>query len=309
MAQTANRDYYKILGITAKTPKKELKQKYRELAKKFHPDSNQGSKEAEDKFKIISEAYEILSDTKKRKEYDRQRSCQKQAASRRRPSGRPNWAQEPPGGFGSRTKGHEQGYQEPPFAAEPEPVDPDMPSSGFDLQFIIDVPLPTIALGGTIPYTYEKYVKCRDCDGTGTQGENECPECQGKQLAVKSVTINVKIPPGVADQHTLAIIKAGGEGKNGGPTGDLFLKINTQPHPKFKRIKNNIISEVFIPRRLADEGGPFEVRTLNGKQTIEVEEGTLTGEELRIRGEGAAINWGKSRGDLIIKFNIQEADS
>ncbi|MBT5471349.1 MAG: J domain-containing protein [Nitrospina sp.] len=309
MAQTTNRDYYKILGVTTKTPKKELKQKYRELAKKFHPDSNQGSKEAEDKFKIISEAYEILSNVKKRKEYDRQRSYQKQSASRPRPSGRPNWAQDPPGGFGRRPPGgNEQSYQEP-FAAEPEPVDPDMPTGGFDLQFIIDVPLPIVALGGIIPYTYEKYVKCQECEGTGIQGDGECPDCQGKQLVVRSVTIDVKIPPGVADQYTMAILKEGGEGKNGGPPGQLFLKINTQPHPNFKRIKNDIICEVTISKQLADEGGTFNVKTLNGTQTIEVEEGTLIGEELRIRGEGAAINWGKKRGDLFIKFNIEEDDS
>ena len=306
MAQPTNRDYYKILGITSKTPKKEIKQKYRELAKKYHPDSNKGSKEAEDKFKIISEAYEILSNAKKRKEYDRQRSYKKSTSSRR--SRRPNWAQEPPGGFGYRQSENNQFYQEP-FAAEPEPVDPDMPTSGFDLQFIIDVPLPIVALGGTIPYTYEKYVKCQNCDGTGVQEDNECPTCKGKQLVVSSVTLNVKIPPGVADQYTLAIIKEGGEGKNGGPPGELFLKINTQPHPKFKRIKNDIISEAIIPRKLADEGGSFEVETLNGKKIIEVEEGTLIGEEMRIRGEGAAINWGKKRGDLIIKFNIQEDNS
>ena len=306
MAQTTNRDYYKILGVTAKTPKTELKKKYRELAKKYHPDSNEGSKEAEDKFKIVSEAYEILSDSKKRKEYDRQRNYRKQ--SRSRPSSQPNWAQEPPGGFGHRPGENEQSYQEP-FAAEPEPVDPDMPTSGFDLQFIIDVPLPTVALGGTIPFTYEKYVKCQDCDGTGIQNSNECLTCQGKQLVVRSVTLNVKIPAGVADQYTLAIIKEGGEGKNGGPPGELFLKVNTQPHPHFKRIKNDIISRVTITKNLADEGGSFEVKTLNGTKIIEVEEGTLVGEELRIRGEGAAINWGKKRGDFIIKFDIQDGES
>ena len=306
MAQTTNRDYYKILGVTAKTPKNELKKKYRELAKKYHPDSNEGSKEAENKFKIVSEAYEILSDSKKRKEYDRQRSYRKQ--SRSRPSSQPNWAKEPSGGFGHRPGQNEQSYQEP-FSAEPEPVDPDMPTSGFDLQFIIDVPLPLVALGGTIPYTYEKYVKCQSCNGTGFKNSKECKTCQGKQLVVRSVTLNVKIPPGVADQYTLAIIKEGGEGKNGGPPGELFLKINTQPHPHLKRIKNDIISQVTIPKNLAEEGGPFEVKTLNGTKTIKVEEGTLIGEELRIRGEGAAINWGKKRGDLIIKFDIKDGES
>jgi molecular chaperone DnaJ len=308
MAQTTNRDYYKILGITAKTPKKDIKKKYRELAKKYHPDTNQGSKEAEDKFKIVSEAYEVLSNALKRKEYDRQRTYRTQSPPR--PSGgRPAWNQEPPGGFGRRPPpgGNEQYYQEP-FAAEPEPVDPNMPTSGFDLQFIIDVPLPIVALGGVIPYTYEKYVKCQDCEGSGMQGDNECATCQGKQLIVRSVTLNVKIPPGAANNYTLAIIKEGGEGKNGGPPGELFLKINTLPHPKFKRVKNDIISEVTISRQLADEGGTLKVETLNGSKTIQVEEGTLIGEELLIPGEGAAISWGKKRGALIIKFNIEEND-
>ena len=309
MAQPTNRDYYKILGINAKTPKKDIKKKYRELAKKYHPDTNQGSKEAEDKFKIVSEAYEVLSNALKRKEYDRQRSYKTQ--SRAQPSGgRPAWDREPPGGFGRRPPpgGNEQYYQEP-FAAEPEPVDPNMPTSGFDLQFIIDVPLPIVALGGVIPYSYEKYVKCQDCDGSGMQGDDECPVCQGKQLIVRSVTLNVKIPPGVANQYTLAIIKEGGEGKNGGPPGELFLKINTLPHPKFKRIKNDIISEVIISRKLANEGGTLIVDTLNGSKTIQVEEGTLIGEEFLIPGEGAAISWGKKRGAMIIKFNIEEDDS
>ena len=308
MAQSTNRDYYKILGITTKTPKKDIKKKYRELAKKYHPDSNQGSKEAEDKFKIVSEAYEVLSNALKRKEYDRQRSYKSQ--SRPQPSrSRPAWDQEPPGGFGRRTPpgGNEQ-YRQEPFAAEPEPVDPNMPTSGFDLQFIIDVPLPIVALGGVIPYSYEKYIQCKDCDGSGMQGDDECSACQGKQLVVKSVTLNVKIPPGVANQYTLAIIKEGGEGKNGGPSGQLFLKINTLPHPKFKRVKNDIISEVTISKQLAEEGGTLKIETLNGSKMIQVEEGTLIGEELLIPGEGAAISWGKKRGALIIKFNIEEND-
>ena len=302
MAQTTTRNYYKILGITQKTTKADIKKKYRELAKKYHPDTNAGSKAAEDKFKIIAEAYEILSNAKKRKEYDRTRAYRKKAP--RRPRSQPNW-KEPSSGFGREPGSNNQGFEEP-FAQEPEPIDPDMPTCGFDLQFMIDVPLPIVALGGTVPYTYEKYMPCGECEGTGTQGDEECTECQGKQLVVRSVTLNVKIPPGVADQHTLAIIKEGGAGRNGGPPGDLYLKICTQSHLKFKRVKNDIIHEVMISASLAEEGGPLEVSTLNGKTTIQVEEATLIGEELRVPGEGAAINWGKKRGDLIIKFNIED---
>jgi molecular chaperone DnaJ len=302
MAQPTTRNYYKILGITQKTSKADIKKRYRELARKYHPDTNSGSKTAEDKFKIVAEAYEILSDAKKRKEYDRQQSYQKRTP--RRPTGQPNW-NSPPGGFGKGPRDSQKGYEEP-FAQEPEPVDPDMPTSGFDLQFMVDVPLPVAALGGTIPYSYEKYVRCEECEGTGAKGSDECSECQGKQLIVRSVTLDVKIPPGVADNYTLAFIKEGGEGRNGGPPGDLFLRVCIQPNPKFKRVKNDIIHEVTISSRLAEEGGPLEVETLDATTIIQVEEETLVGEELRVPGEGSCISWGKKRGDLIIKFNIEE---
>ena len=302
MAQPTTRNYYKILGITQKTSKADIKKRYRELARKYHPDTNAGSKTAEDKFKIVAEAYEVLSDAKKRKEYDRQQSYQKRAP--RRPTGQPNW-NSPPGGFGKGPRDSQKGYEEP-FAQEPEPIDPDMPTSGFDLQFMVDVPLPIAALGGTIPYSYEKYVRCEICEGTGAQGSDECSECQGKQLIVRPVTLDVKIPPGVADNYTLAFIKEGGEGRNGGPPGDLFLRVCIQPHQKFKRVKSDIIHEVTISSRLAEEGGPLEVETLNATTIIQVEEETLVGEELRVPGEGSAISWGKKRGDLIIKFNIEE---
>jgi len=302
MAQPTTRNYYKVLGITQKTSKAEVKKRYRELARKYHPDTNSGSKTAEDKFKIISEAYEVISDAKKRKEYDRQRSYQQK--SPRRPKGQPDW-NAPPGGFGREPGSNQQRYEEP-FAQEPEPVDPDMPTCGFDLQFMVDIPLPLAALGGTIPYSYEKYVQCQECEGTGIQGDGECQECKGKQLIVRPVTLDVKIPPGVVDQYTLSFKKEGGEGRNGGPPGDLLLKVCIQSHPKFKRVKNDIIHEVTISSKLAQEGGPLEVETLNATTIVQVEEETLVGEELRISGEGAVINRGKKRGDLIIKFNIEE---
>jgi molecular chaperone DnaJ len=302
MAQATTLNYYKILGVTQKTSKADLKKKYRELAKKYHPDTNSGSKSAEDKFKVISEAYDVLSDVKKRKAYDRERSYQKTAP--RRPKGQTDW-NSPPGGFGKGPNDNQQRYEEP-FAQEPEPIDPDMPTSGFDLQFMVDVSLPDAALGGIISYSYEKYVRCDECEGTGTLGSEECIICQGKQLIVRPVTLDIKIPPGVADQYTLSFIKKGGEGRNGGPPGDLFLRVCIQPHPKFKRVKNDIIHEVSISSGLAEKGGALEVETLNGTTTIQVEEETLIGEELRVPGEGSAINWGKKRGDLIIKFNIEE---
>ncbi len=305
----ATKNYYKILGVEKNASTAEIKKRYRELAKKHHPDVNNGSKKAENNFKILSAAYDVLSDKKKRQEYDRQRA-QRPRPSRPRP-GPAEWA-DPGAGFGEN---QEQRWRtEQDFgggaAQQEEPVyDPEMPTRGFDLQFLIDLPIETVALGGEVPYSYEKYVRCEECEGTGRIDGAECGVCRGKRLTVAPVTITVAIPPGVADQYTIRIPEAGGEGKNGGPPGDLMLKVNMQKHPHFKRVKSDIHTEVKIPRDLAESGGPLEVDTLEGKQTIQVEDGTLTGEEIRIPGAGAAILWGKKRGDLVIKFKIVDEEN
>ena len=303
------RNYYKILGVTKDAKPSDIKKNYRERAKIFHPDANSGSKKSENQFKVLSEAHSILSDANKRKEYDRKRS---QKGTPRRKSSR-GWGS--PGsdrwgyGFGD-DESQNEARQEGPFrqtaAEDPQPHDPNAPTRGFDLQFMVDVEFVTVALGGTIPYSYEKYVGCESCGGSGECGEKICDECQGKRQIVKEALLDVKIPPGVADRYVLRIQDEGGEGINGGPEGDLFLKVCTMPHPVFKRKKSDIYAEIPISAKLAEKGGKLDIQTLDAVKTIEVEECTLTGEELRIPGNGAAILWGKKRGDLIIKFVIME---
>lgn len=304
------RDYYKILGVAKNAKPSDIKKSYRERAKVFHPDVNKGSKKSENQFKVLSEAYNILSNAKKRKEYDRKRS--QKGASRRRSykgSGSPGadrWGY----GFGNY-ESQGQARQEGPFrqtaAEDPQPHNPNAPTRGFDLQFMVDVEFVTVALGGTIHYSYEKYVRCDNCDGSGEYEEKTCNECQGKRQIVQEARLDVKIPPGVADQYVLRLQDEGGEGINGGPPGDLFLKICTMPHPVFKRKKSDVYAEIPISPKLAERGGKLDIQTLDALKTIEVEECTLTGEELRIPGKGAAILWGKKRGDLILKFVIMDS--
>ena len=304
------RDYYKILGVTKDAKPSEIKKSYRERAKIFHPDTNKGSKKSENQFKVLSEAYSILSDAKKRKEYDRKRS--QRGPSRRGPSKGWGTSESDRWGYGfSDQKSQGRARQEEPFrqttAEDPQPHDPNAPTRGFDLQFMVDVEFVTVALGGTIPYSYEKYVCCENCEGTGESGEKACGECGGKRQVIREVNLEVKIPPGVADQYVLRLQHEGGEGINGGPSGDLLLKVCTKPHPVFKRKKSDIYVEVPISPELAENGGPLNIETLDAVKTIEVEERTLTGEELRIPGRGAAILQGKKRGDLIIKFAIVDS--
>jgi len=306
------KDFYKTLGVALKATAEEIKKKYRTLAKAHHPDINQGSKQSEEIFKNISEAYETLKDETKRRAYDRQRSRQNQTGSQARPrrgwgSSRPEYEAYDFSGSGSRSREQE------PFTrggftgfTEDQPADPNIPTRGFDLQFIIDLPLKIVALGGKTNYSFDKYVQCKDCNGTGSTEAGECPVCKGKRLVIAPVTIEVEIPPGLMEDYTLRIENEGGEGRNGGPPGDLLLKIHTLPHPEFKRVKTDIYARVPLPQKLAQEGGTLEVKTLDSVHTVQVEEGTLTGEEHRIAGAGASYPWEKKRGDFVIKFFISD---
>ncbi len=310
MQISAEKNYYKILGIAPHSKPKEIKKRYRELAKKHHPDTNKGSKKAEENFKLISEAYSVLSDSKKRKQYDRIRvQTQRAAQSHSRP-----YSQQQASDFDFGYKYQRQeprGNQQDPFSntgfEEEVQIDPDWPTRGFDLQFFIEVPFVTAALGGEMPFHYEKQIICESCDGTGKNEEDdECPICNGSQRVVKQVSLKVDIPSGIADQYTLRIPNEGGAGRNGGPPGDLMLKIDIQVHPHFKKLKKDIYAEVSISPELASKGGPLKVETLDTIQTISVEEGTLTGEEYRIPGAGSTDPWGKKRGDFIVKFHISD---
>jgi molecular chaperone DnaJ len=295
------------LGVQPDAGNDEIKKKYRALALKYHPDTNNNSKKAEDQFKIIAEAYETLSNKKKRAEYERQRAY---SASSSKSSSGSNHSGFGGYGFGggqrprsSRREGPFRADGTPPPAEEFRP-DPNAPTSGFDLQFMVDVPLSVMALGGKIPYSYDKYVNCAHCAGSGQDEGKDCSHCKGKKQVVKSITIEIKIPPGVADQYTIRIEHKGGDGKNGGPPGNLLIKVCAMPHPRFKRVKNDIYADVEISHELAEKGGSLEVETLDSKRTIFVEEGTLTGEEYRIPGQGSAILWGQKRGDFVVRFRV-----
>lgn len=312
MKISIEKDYYKILGVKKSAKIRDIKKRYRELARKHHPDTNQGSKKAEEKFKRISEAYQVLGHAKNRKEYDQLRANGRRRRATRSPGGRTDPAGDP---FdfgrqytrqGPREQGSQGPFRQPPFEDEPV-IDPDFPTRGFDLQFMVEVPFVVAALGGKIPYTYDKHVTCPECSGSGLNEEqDECAQCQGKQRVIETVTLDIDIPSGVADQYTLRIPLQGGAGRNGGPLGDLMAKVCIEPHPHFKKIKTHIHSVVPISSELAEKGGPLEVQLLDSTTTIEVEDGTLTGEEFRIPGQGSTEPWGKKRGDFVIKFQIDE---
>ena len=163
MKVSIEKDYYKILGVKKSAKISDIKKRYRELARKHHPDTNQGSKKAEEKFKRISEAYQVLGNAKNRKEYDQLRANGRRRRATRSPGGRNDPAGDP-FDFGrqyTRQGPREQSQQgpsrQPPFEDEPV-IDPDFPTRGFDLQFMVEVPFVVAAPGGKIPYTHDKDV-------------------------------------------------------------------------------------------------------------------------------------------------------
>jgi DnaJ-class molecular chaperone len=309
MQFSTTKNYYKVLGLSRSATADAIKKKYRKLAKEHHPDTNAGSKKSEDKFKKVSEAYEVLGDEKKRQAYDRMFTGEQNEAgpsSRRRRRARSDQSRY---GYGSSDSGPRNEYREP-FSGqgfqEEVKIDPNFPTRGFDLQFFINVPLVTASLGGKIPFSYDKYVNCTECSGPIDAVGNNCPACKGKRQVVKNVSIDVTVPPGIVDQYTLRMENKGGDGRNGGPPGDLLLKVCIEPHPSFNRINSDIYAEVVISSELAENGGNLEVKTLDSVKIIPVEEGTLSGEDYRIPGQGASVPWGKKRGDFIIKFSVAE---
>ena len=311
MQFTTNKNYYKVLGLSRSATAEAIKKKYRKLAKEHHPDTNAGSKKSEDKFKMVAEAYEVLGDEKKRQAYDRfftgEQNEAGPSASRRRRRARSDQSRY---GYGSSGEGSRNEYREPSSGQgfqEEVKIDPNFPTRGFDLQLIINVPFVTASLGGKIPFSYEKYVNCTQCSGPVDTVGNNCLACKGQRRVVKNASIDVTVPSGIVDQYTLRMENKGGEGRNGGPPGDLLLKVCIEPHPSFNRINADIYAEVVISPELAENGGNLEVKTLDSVKIIPVEEGTLTGEDYRIPGEGATAPWGKKRGDFIIKFAVADS--
>ncbi len=310
MQFSTDKNFYKILGLGKNVTAETIKKKFRKLAKEHHPDANAGSKKSEDKFKVISEAYEVLGDPKKRQAYDRLFSHDEGSSEPFKGRRRRARNDKSRYGYGSGESGPRAEYREPfpgkGFQDKPS-IDPNFPTRGFDLQFLINVPLVTGALGGKIPFSYEKHVNCPQCGGFKKGVGQKCSACNGKRQIVKEVSIDVNIPPGIVDQYTLRMENRGGEGRNGGPPGDLLLKVCIQPHPKFNRIKSDIYAEVLISSELAEKGGDLKIDTLDSVMTIPIEEGTLTGEDYRIPGKGASVPWGKKRGDFIIRFAVADS--
>ncbi|HUW45396.1 MAG TPA: DnaJ C-terminal domain-containing protein [Dehalococcoidia bacterium] len=304
----AGKDYYQILGVSRNASEKEIKQAYRRLARKHHPDLNPGDKSAEAKFKEINAAYEVLSDPEKRKKYD-QFGEQWEYAEQFAKSGgqeRIRWDFNRGGttfeygdlsgfgdifsslfgdsGVGSRMR---RGSQR-----------------GQDVESTIEVSLEEAYHGSMRVIQLQIEEPCAACGGTGRVGNRVCTICNGAGGKVIPKRLEVKIPAGVRDGSRIRIAREGGPGHAGGNKGDLYLVAKVLPHKLFERKGDDLYTEVSVPLATAILGGEVGLPTLNGNLSLKIPPETQNGRVFRMAGKGMPQLGNNKYGNMFAKVKV-----
>lgn len=336
----AKRDYYEILGVSRDASETEIKKAYRKLARKYHPDVNPGDKEAEERFKEINEAYEVLSDSQKRARYDQ--------FGHAGVNGQGGFD---PGGFESFGDFGDFGFDDifdaffgGGFGRERRNTGP---RRGADIRYDLEISLEEAAFGVEKDIQIARMEKCPTCGGSGAKPGTEpvicpvcngtgkiqrsqttpfgrfvnvttcnhchgegriikepCPRCNGSGRIRKSRKIHVKVPAGVDTGSRLRISGEGEIGEKGASPGDLYIFIKVRPHKFFTRHGDDIICEIPISFVQAALGDELEVPTLDGKIKLKIPEGTQPGTQFRLKGKGIPHLRGYGRGDQHVKVNV-----
>lgn len=341
------KDYYAVLGVPKNASSDEIKKAYRRLARELHPDRNPGNREAEERFKAVSEAYDVLSDERKRREYDEMRSLFGAGAFRR--SAREQYGS--PFDLGDFMGGRMDdrfagaGFSDlfsTIFGGMGRPGGRRGPQRGRDVEAEVTLDFADAVYGATLPITlrspgvcdtcrgsgarpgtsprtcpicrgtglistnqgaFSFTEPCRECQGVGTIVDEECPECRGTGGVTKTRTLNVRIPPGVADGQKIRLAGRGEPGERGGPAGDLHLLVKVRPDPLFGREGDDLTLTVPISYPEAVLGTDLRVPTLDGAVTVRVAAGTPSGRTLRVRGRGVPRRDGTT-GDLLVTLEV-----
>src|ERR1700694_2512021 len=335
MPSDKKRDYYEILGVARGAGEEDLKKAYRRFAIQFHPDRNPGDKQAEEKFKELNEAYQVLSDPEKRAQYDRfgHAAFQGQGA----------------GGFGGFdfTQGFEEVFSDifGDFFGAGRSRSRSRSRRGDDLRFDLEIDFQEAARGVEKTISFHRLPPCDSCSGSGARsgaaGVRTCPNCrgtgqvrtqqgffsisttcgqcrgegmiisdpcpkgQGQGRIRKHESLSVKIPAGVDNGSRLKLRSEGEAGYGGGPQGDLYVVIHVKEHAMFVRQDNDVIIEVPISFPQAAVGTEIEVPTLEGKVKLKIPSGTQSGKILRLKGKGIVDLHGYGRGDQLIKVSVE----
>ena len=314
------KDYYTTLGVARTASDDEIRKAFRKLARQFHPDVAKNKATAEEKFKEINEAYEVLGDPEKRKKYDELGANWKSGGefrppprARARGRGRPGQTPEDTGDFEFQFGGtgfsdfFEQffgatGGRNCGFAGADgrhETVE-----RGQDIEADILVSLEEAAHGATRPISLRRSVPCESCHGTGVQGRQPCPACGGQGHVAKEDRYQVKIPTGVGEGQRLRLAGRGEAGHGGGPAGDLFLRVRLAKHPDFRVEGSDLYYDLDLAPWEAVLGAQVSVPTLAGRVNIKVPPGTQNGQRLRVRSKGLPTA-SDGQGDLYAVIHLQ----
>ena len=283
------KDYYKELGVAKTATSAEIKKAYRTLANKYHPDKTKGDKAAEEKFKDINEANEVLSDPVKRKKYDQFGADWKHYEEAGAQPGGFDWSKYAAGGSG-------QTYRTTMNESDGMFTDEGI-NDLFEMLFG--------QRSGQHRGRRGVVIKGEDLETETTLSLEEAYHGTMRLIHLNDQTIKVTIKPGVADQQTLRIPGKGGPGSGGGPNGDLYLNVRIAPHPEFQRKGNDLRRDFPVGLYTAILGGKTQIRTLKGRATVNIPKGTPNGRELRLRGLGMPVYGRKNEfGDLLVKVDI-----
>ena len=340
-AMAEKRDYYEVLGVSKSASDSELKSAYRKLAKKYHPDMNPGDKEAEAKFKEASEAYSVLSDPDKRRQYDQFGHAAFEGGAGGGAGGFDFSGMDMSDIFGDIFGdffggGRSRAQSNGPMKGQNlhHTIRITFEEACFGTEKELDLPLQdeceschgTGAKAGTTPETCSKcggkgqvvftqqslfgmvrnVQTCPDCRGTGKIIREKCPDCHGSGYITRKRKISVTVPAGIDNGQSIRIREKGDPGVNGGPRGDLLVEVAVSRHPIFQRQGIDIYSSAPITFAQAALGGDVRIKTVDGEVEYTVKPGTQTDTRIRLRGRGVPSLRNKSiRGDQYVTLVVQ----
>ncbi|HEX9021255.1 MAG TPA: molecular chaperone DnaJ [Nitrospirota bacterium] len=342
MGPATKRDYYEVLGIDRKASEADVKKAFRKLARKYHPDINPGDKTAEQKFKELNEAYEILSDSKKRQQYDQFGHAAFDAGFSQGAGAGQGF-----GGFTQDARGAEffrgGGFEDifgNIFGGQARPRGP---SKGEDITYAVEIDLEDAIFGKTMQVDLRRDVTCSTCGGSGAQsgtsrrtcptckgsgsvskgmgfmqvsqvcptcrGEgtinpNPCRTCGGSGIVPKSERLNVKIPAGVDNGSKVRVAGMGEPGERGGPPGDVYIVTRVRPHSYFERKGDNLYSEARVTVKEAALGGKIDIPTVDGMVSLTLPQGVQSGQQLKLKGKGVPHLGGGGVGDHYVTIKV-----
>ena len=344
MAAENKRDYYEVLGVQKGATEEEIKKAYKKMARKYHPDLNPGDKEAEEKFKEVNEAYEVLSDSEKKARYDQFGFAGVD----------PNFGAGG-GGYGGGA-GFDFGdlgdifgsFFGGGFGGGQTRRNPNAPQRGESIRMNLTISFEEAAFGCEKELELDRYESCETCHGSGAAPgtspetcpdcggsgvvqtrrqtpmgvfastapcsrcggrgkiiKEPCKDCRGSGMVRRRRKIQASVPAGIDNGQTISIRGQGHAGKNGGPAGDLLVTITVRPHELFRREGTSVLCEAPITFPQAVLGAELEIPTIDGKVKYDIPEGTQSGTTFRLKGKGIPALNGRGRGDQYVTVYIE----